>query len=39
MERFKNGGDVMKFRSFGESTSSRIKDELKMISWSGREIE
>jgi len=32
MERFKNRSNVMKFRSFGDSTSSRsVKDKLKTI--------
>jgi len=28
---FKNSSNVMKFRSFGDSTSSRVKDKLKTI--------
>jgi len=28
VERFKNRSNVMKFRSFGDSTSSRVKDKL-----------
>jgi len=31
MERLKIRSNVMKFRSFGDSTSSRIKDKLKSI--------
>jgi len=31
VERFKNMSNVMKFRSFGDSTSSRVKDKLKTI--------
>jgi len=31
VERFKNESNVMKFRSFGDSTSSVIKDKLKTI--------
>jgi len=31
VERFKNRSDVMKFRSVGYSTSSRVKDKLKTI--------
>jgi len=31
VERFKNRSNVMKFRSFGDSTSSRVKDKLKTI--------
>jgi len=34
VERFKNWSNVMKFRSFGDSTSSsRVKDKLKTIAW------
>jgi len=29
VERFKNTGNVINFRSFGDSTSSRVKDKLK----------
>jgi len=29
VERFKNRSNVMKYRSFGDSTSSRVKDMLK----------
>jgi len=29
VERFKNRSNVMKFKSFGDSTSSRVKDKLK----------
>jgi len=29
--RFQNKSNVMKVRSFGDSTSSRVKDKLKMI--------
>jgi len=29
--RFKNRSNVMKFRSFGDSTSSSVKDKLKTI--------
>jgi len=38
VERFENRSNVMKFRSFGESTSSRVEDELKTIGLSCREI-
>jgi len=31
VERFKNRSNVMKFRSFGDSTSSRVEDRLKTI--------
>jgi len=31
VERFKNRSNVMKFRSFGDNTSSRAKDKLKTI--------
>jgi len=31
VERFKNRNNVMKFRSFGDSTSSIVKDKLKTI--------
>jgi len=31
VERFKNRSNVMKFRSFGDSTSCRVKDKLKTI--------
>jgi len=31
VERFKNRSNVMKFRSFGDSTSSRVEDKLKTI--------
>jgi len=31
VERFKNRSNVMKFRSFGDSTSSRVQDKLKTI--------
>jgi len=31
VERFKNRSNVMKFRSFGDSTSSRVKEKLKTI--------
>jgi len=31
VERFKNWNNVMKFKSFGDSTSSRVKDKLKTI--------
>jgi len=31
VERFKNRSNVMTFRSFGDSTSSRVKDMLKTI--------
>jgi len=31
VERFKNRSNVMKFRSFGDSMSSRVKDKLKKI--------
>jgi len=36
VERFKNWSNVMKFRSFGNSTSSRVEDELKTIRLCGR---
>jgi len=29
VERFKNRSNLMKFRSFGDSTSSRVKGKLK----------
>jgi len=31
VERFKNRSNVMKFRSFGDSTSSGVQDKLKTI--------
>jgi len=31
VERLKNRSNVMKFKSFGDSTSSRVKDKLKTI--------
>jgi len=31
VERFKNRSNVMKFRSFGDITSSKVKDKLKTI--------
>jgi len=31
VERFKNRSNVMKFRSFADSISSRVKDKLKKI--------
>jgi len=31
VHRFKNMSNVMKFRSFGDSTSSTVKDKLKTI--------
>jgi len=31
VDRFKNRSNVMKFRSFGDSTRNRVKDKLKMI--------
>jgi len=31
VERFKNRSNVIKFRSFGDSTTSRVKDKLKTI--------
>jgi len=31
VERFNDKSNVMKFRSFGDSTSSRVKDKLKTI--------
>jgi len=31
VERFKNRSNVMKFKSFGDSTSSRVKDKLQTI--------
>jgi len=31
VERFKNRSNVMKFRSFGDSTNNRVKDKLKLI--------
>jgi len=30
-ERFKNRSNVMKFRSFGDSTMNKVKDKLKTI--------
>jgi len=36
VERFKNRSNVMKFRSFDDSTSNRIKDMLKTISLCSR---
>jgi len=36
VERFKNRSKVMKFRSFGDCTSSRVKDKLKIICVAGR---
>jgi len=39
VERFKNMSNVMKFRSFGDSTSSRVKDKLKTIRLCSRWIE
>jgi len=36
VERFKNRINVTKFRSFGNSTSSRVKDKLKTISLCSR---
>jgi len=33
--RFKNRSNVMKFMSFGDSTSSRVMDKLKTIRWQG----
>jgi len=39
VERFKNRSNVMKFRSFGDSTSSRVKDKLKTIRLCSRYIE
>jgi len=31
VKRFKNRNNVIQFSSFGDSTSSRVKDKLKMI--------
>jgi len=31
VERFKNRSNVIKFRNFGDSTSSKVKDKLKTI--------
>jgi len=39
VERFKNMSNVMKFRSFGDSTISRVKDKLKTIRLCSRLIE
>jgi len=39
VERFKNRSNVMKFRSFGDSTSSRVQDKLKTIRLCSRWIE
>jgi len=39
VERFKNRSNVMKFRNFGDSTSSRVKDKLKTIHLCSRYIE
>jgi len=39
VERFKNRSNGMEFRSFGDSTSSNVKDKLKTISLCGRWIE
>jgi len=39
VERFKNRSNVMKFRSFGDSKSSRVKDKLKTICLCSRKIE
>jgi len=36
VERFKNKSNVMKFMSFGGSTSSRVEDKLKTIRLCGR---
>jgi len=36
VERFKNRSNVMKFRNFGDSTSSRVEDKLKTIILSCR---
>jgi len=33
VDRFKNRSSVMKFRSFGDSTNSRVKDKLKTRVW------
>jgi len=43
VERFKNRNNVMKFKSFGDSTSSIVKDNLKaarrFVSVAGRLID
>jgi len=39
VERFKIRNNVMKFRSLGDSTSSRVKDKLKKIRLCSRYIE
>ena len=39
VKRFENRSDMMKYRSFGDSTCSGIEVELKMISLSSRKIE
>jgi len=39
MERLKNSSNAMAFRSFGDSTSSRVQDKLKTIRLCSREIE
>jgi len=36
VERFKNASNVMKFRRFGDSMSSRVKDKLKTIRFCSR---
>jgi hypothetical protein len=39
MKRFEYGSDMMKLWSFCDSTSSRVKNKLKTICWSGGGIE
>jgi len=39
VERFYNGRNVMKFKSFGDSMISRVKDKLKTIRLCSRSIE
>jgi hypothetical protein len=39
VERFLNRSYVMKFRSFGDSASSRVQDKLKTISLSSWQVE
>ena len=39
MKRFKYRSDLVKLGSFSDGTSSRIKNKLKKICLSGREIE
>ena len=39
VERFENRSNMMKFRSFDDSWSSRVENKLKAISLCGRQIE